>query len=260
MPFFRRPVLAILIAASTFACDQAPGPAEDTGHPPVLSDFSFSPNRFAVPADAEGEALSIPLEIAVTVEDVDDDIESVAFVVQPPVAGEDFVADGTLARGAGARFAGETVLSVPAGDLGVYTVLVYAIDRAGSLSNEVRGMLRIEGAGLPPVIESVAAPDTVRRPVAGEPPERIPIVALVSDPDGLANINSVQFWNTANPSARIDMFDTGEAGDETAGDGRYTRVVEIAASNQAGVNDFAFQATDLSGLVSNVIEKRIVVE
>ncbi len=198
--------------------------------------------------------------MSVTATDLDDDVETVSFLVQGSTSGTSPVAQGTLSRTNGTRYEGEEEVTISAGDVGVYTVLVYAVDREGSLSNDVRGTLRIEGVGEPPVIEFVAAPDTVQRPESGEPPERVSIGAVVSDPDGLSNINVVVLWNVATPSVTIEMFDTGEQGDETAGDGRYTRVVEVASGNQPGENTFAFQATDRSGLASSTVEKTIVVE
>ncbi|MEX1054388.1 MAG: hypothetical protein WED81_00055, partial [Rhodothermales bacterium] len=109
----------------------------------------------------------------------------------------------------------------------------------------------------------VAAPDTVVRPAAGEPAKLIRIVASVSDPDGLTNVNVVQFWNAGNPSSKFPMFDDGDtaaSGDEVARDGKYTVTVRIESANQPGTNRLAFQATDLSGLRSNVFEKEIVVQ
>jgi hypothetical protein len=252
----------MLVAACAFAaaCDQAPGPAGEAGDPPVLSEFSFFPHVYAFPHDAEGEDLEVPLVMEVTATDLDDDLESVSFAVQSPVAGAPPLAQGTLSRTAGTHYEAAATLTIPSGEVGLYTVLVYAIDGAGSLSNDVRGMLRIEGVGGPPAIVSVVAPDTVQRPAAGEPPRPVEIVAEVSDPDGLANVNAVQFWNVDNPSVRIHMSDAGELGDEEAGDGRYTRVVEIGAGNQAGINTFAFQATDRSGLTSSIVQATIVVE
>ncbi|MEX0599037.1 MAG: hypothetical protein WD021_03040 [Rhodothermales bacterium] len=262
MPLFRHPVAAMLVAACALvaACDQAPGPQADLGRAPVLSQFSFAPHVVAVPAEGESESLVVPLSIEVAVTEGDRALETVSFVVQSPVAGASSVARGTLTQVSGNRFVGGAEFSIPVGEVGVYTVLVYAVDAAGTLSNEVRGTLRVEGVGRPPVVEFVVAPDTVYRPQLGEEPKRIPIVAVVSDPEGLRNINAVQFWNAASPAARFDMFDTGELGDEVAGDGRYTRVVEIASSNQGGTNTFVFQAVDLSGLASNTVEKSIVVE
>lgn len=251
-----------MLAACTllWACDQAPGPPTDAGDPPVLSDFSFSPHEYAVPHDANGEALTIPLTMAVTATDADDDLQHVSFVVQSPFSADSAAAEGTLSRTSGERFEAASDVTIPSGDVGVYTVLVYAVDQAGSLSDEVRGMLRVHGAGEPPVIEDVVAPDTVWRPAAGDPDEHIEFIAVVSDPDGLSNVNTVEFWNADRPSTRIEMFDNGEQGDATAGDGRYTRVVEISSSNQPGTNMFAFEATDLSGLSSSIVEKTVVVE
>ena len=94
-------------------------------------------------------------------------------------------------------------------------------------------------------------------------------VAVVSDPDGLANVQKVEFWNVNTPTQRLLLCDDGggqpcgsspDSGDETAGDGRYTLTVFVASTNNPGVNTFAFQATDRAGLTSNVIEKEITVE
>ena len=234
------------------------------GDPPVLSDFSFTPtNVFAGGFTEIDGSLRVPLTMSVTVSDPDADIESVSFVVQSPVSNRDPLAAGNLADKGDGRYERTAEVMIPKAEIGVYTVLVYAVDQSGSISNNVRGMLRFTGTGEPPVVLEVAAPDTVFRPAAGEPAKLIRIVATVSDPDGLTNINAVQFWNADNPTAKFPMFDDGDpatSGDDAARDGKYTVTVRIESSNQPGTNRLAFQATDLSGLRSNVVEKEIVVQ
>ncbi len=254
---FRYPaaVLAAGILALS-ACDQAPGPLDDAGTPPELSDFSFSPHQFIAPPAAGNPDAVVPLSMEVTVRDADNDVETVSFVV----FGDETIAEGVLASGSGGQYAGRSDVTVPAGEVGVYTVLVFAEDREGMLSNEVRGMMHVSAEGAPPVISMVVAPDTLYRPAPGEPAKLLELVAVVSDPDGLSNIAVVEFWNVERPNAKIAMFDDGADGDAEAADGRYTRVVRVESSNDPGVTMLAFQARDRAGLLSNIVEATTVVE
>lgn len=254
---FRYPaaVLAAAILALS-ACDQAPGLLDDAGAPPELSDFSFSPHQFIAPPGDGNANMVVPLSMEVTVRDPDHDVEAVSFVV----FGNETIAEGVLALGSGGRYAGRSDVIVPTGEIGVYTVLVFAEDMKGMLSNQVRGMMHVSAEGSPPVISMVVAPDTLHRPGPGEPARLLELVAVVSDPDGLANIAAVEFWNAATPGTRIGMFDEGADGDAEAADGRYTRVVRIESSNEPGVTTLAFQARDRAGLLSDTVEATVVVE
>ncbi|MEX0747953.1 MAG: hypothetical protein WD275_08145, partial [Rhodothermales bacterium] len=204
--------LSVFLILLQVGCDQAPGVVPPVGNPPVLSDFSFEPsNVFAGGGFTEVDGqLRVPLTMSVTVSDPDADLETVSFVVQSPVSSRDPIASGNLAHVGDGRYERTAEVMIPRAEVGVYTVLVYAVDQSGSISNNVRGMLRFTATGEPPVILEVAAPDTVVRPAAGGPAKLIRIVASVSDPDGLTNINVVQFWNADNPSAKFPMFDDGD--------------------------------------------------
>ncbi len=238
------------------ACDQAPGPLDHTDSPPALSEFSFSPQEFIAPLGDDPADAVIPLSMEVTARDPDQDIAAVSFVV----FGDTTLAEGLLDYGNGGRYTGRSDVTIPAGELGAYTVLVFAEDREGMLSNTVRGTLLVSGDGSPPVIHAVSAPDTLHRPAEGEDPVLLEIAAVVSDPDGLSNIAAVEFWNTERPGDRIAMLDDGVGGDAAAADGRYTRIVQIESSNNPGIVTFAFQARDRAGLLSNVAEAKTVVE
>lgn len=187
------------------------------------------------------------------------DLTEVAYLVRPPRAGAEPIARGTLDPADTPYFEKTVEVSIPRGDVGLYTVLVYAVGEGDVLSNDVRGNLRFLLAGEPPTIEDVVAPDSVYRPNDPEEARQVVLIAEVSDPDGLSNINRVQFWNAGNPGARIDMYDDGENGDESAGDGRYTRIVVITSDNAVGVTELRFQATDRAGLTSNIVERSILV-
>lgn len=255
-----------LSAILLIGCDQAPGPDAAGGEPPALSQFEFDPHTVSVSdpiVDQDGETLRFPLRVSVTAIDQDDDLERVAYVIQSPYDGSQAVAEGTLESVGGSTFTREINVSIRTGEIGVYSILVYAVDRSGSLSDDVRGMLTIGGTGGPPVLLDVSVPDTVRRPAPGEPATLLRMTATVSDPDGIANINEVSFWNVSNPNVRFPMQDDGrfdESGDDTEGDGIYSAVVRIESTNQPVPNTFAFQASDRSGLESNVIEQTVVVE
>ncbi len=238
------------------ACDQAPGPLDDAGAPPELSDFSFSPHEFIAPPGEGAVDAIIPLSMEVVARDPDQDIAAVSFVV----FGDTTIAEGMLTYGNGGRYAGRFDVTIPAGALGVYTVLVFAEDQEGLLSSEVRGMLLVSGDGAPPIIHAVSVPDTVRRPASGEAPVLLEISAEASDPDGLSNIVAVEFWNTTRPAERFGMLDDGLEADAAAADGRYTRTVQITSSNSPGPVTLAFQARDRSGLLSNIVEATTVVE
>ena len=243
-------------ALALSACDQAPGPLDDAGAPPALSEFSFSPHEFIAPSGEGAVAASVPLSMEVTARDPDQDIAAVSFVV----FGETTLAEGALTYGNHGRYAGRVDVTIPPGEVGVYTVLVFAEDQTGRLSNEVRGMLLVSDDGAPPVIHTVSVPDVVRRPVSDTTAVLLEIGAVVSDPDGLGNISVVEFWNANRPADRIAMRDDGQEGDAAAADGRYTRIVRIVSTNEPGITTLVFQARDRAGLLSNVVEAETVVE
>lgn len=232
----------------------------------MLSDFEFSPQSISIDdpiVEHVGESVRFPLNVSVTATDVDDDLERVAYVIQSPYDGSTSLSQGLLQSVGGSSYAREITISIPEGEIGVYSLVVYAVDLEGSLSDDVRGMVTVGGTGEPPVLVDVSVPDTVVRPAQGEPAELLRMTATVDDPDGLANINEVGFWNTSNPDVLFPMYDDGrfaQSGDETEGDGIYTTVVRIESTNQAVTNILAFQATDRSGLESNIIERTVVVE
>ena len=244
-------------------CDQAPGVEPPGGDPPVLSQFEFDPHSVSLGSpgvDEVGELVRFSVSIGVNVDDPDGDLERVAYVVRSPYTEQEPVAEGDLSASGGSAYGTTATITVPRGDVGVYTVLVYAVDEAGSLSDNVRGMLTFSGQGDPPVILEVSAPETVQRPAPGDEPETFVLSATVDDPDGLSSISEVVFWNVNLPTSRIQMVDNGSGADDVANDGIYTRTVQIESGNAAGETVLAFQATDRSGLRSNIVEKTIVVE
>jgi hypothetical protein len=266
-------LLGLLGGAGLFcvACDTAPGPSDPDAHPPVVSDLSYAPQAVLVdqlpPSQIVNGAAQVSLSLQVSVRDEDGDLAAVQFVVQPPGLDSTPVAAGDLQAQGGSVYTATVPLSLPIAAVGNYTVVVYATDATGQLGNEVLGTLSLVASGGPPVIEQVEMPDRVQRPAPGQPPVLIPIIATVSDPDGLANIARVAF--TPQGGTAIQLCDDGpevacggvsDSGDAVAGDGRFTITVQLENTNAPGVRTFDFQATDRTGLTSNVVMRTITVD
>lgn len=250
--------MAVFTVLVLSACDSGPGTTSAEAEPPVVSDFSFDPQEIGTGL-GDDEIVTFPLTMRVAVDPRGTELDKVVFLVRAPSVGADPVAEGQLDPVDGSFFENTVEISIARGEIGLYTVIVYAVGTSGLLSNDVRGSLRVFGEGEPPVIENISAPDSLQRPAPGEDNTMLPLVVTVSDPDGLANVSRVQFWNAGSPSVRFDMFDDGEDGDVTAGDGQYTRIVEIASSNEPGTTTIRFQATDRAGLASDIHEHDVVV-
>lgn len=265
-------VLLSLLAA----CDSAPGPEQLGLRPPLLQDFTFSPQRvvFGIlpPDQIVGDSVRVPLSLSVVAFGPESPIAEVAYVVQSPFSSIEPIATGTLQPEGGNRYTATATLTISALEVASYPIVVYAVDQTKRVSGEVRGQInyvRVFDPGEPPVINEIVAPDTVQRPAVGQPAVTLPLVAVVSDPDGLSDVEKVEFWNVETPNNRFELCDDGggqpcgvsaDSGDEAAGDGRFTLTVFVASSNAPGVNTFGFQAIDRAGLRSAIVEKQITVE
>ncbi|MCP4707771.1 MAG: hypothetical protein GY869_04030, partial [Planctomycetes bacterium] len=73
------------------------------------------------------------------------------------------------------------------------------------------------------------------------------IFAKVSDPDGLADITSVEVWFTADPTKDSYLYDNGLTFDEVAGDGIFTCSTPTALYVLGVEDGFIFEAIDSSG-------------
>ena len=176
-----------------------------------------------------------------------------------------------LAAAGNNQFSDTITITLSALDVTTYTVIVYAIDAAQQVSGEARGTLeyvRVFEPGAPPLIEELIIPDTTQRPPRGSPARSLSLIARVSDPDGLKDIERVDFWNVTTPLTRFMMCDDGnlrpcgssqESGDITAGDALYTRRVFVSSTNDLGTNTFVFQAIDRAGLRSAELQHDIVI-
>ena len=256
-------------------CDSTPGPAPLNVYPPVLQDFSFTPRRVVHALLDEdqifGDSVRISLTIQVSVQTHQVPVESVHFVVRKPETRSDPLVTGTLATTGGTDYSQTVPLTLSALDLTTYTVMVYAVDAAKNVSGEARGALeyvRVFEPGSPPVLVELIIPDSLQRPAAGSPAKSLSFVARVSDPDGLQDIERVDFWNANAAGTRIVMCDDGglrpcgaseSSGDVAAGDGLYTRRVFISSENALGANTLVFEAIDRAGLRSPQLSHTIII-
>ena len=267
----------LLLATGLFlaGCDSTPGPARLDLYPPVLENFSFTPQRvvYALLEDDQivGDSVRVPLTMQVSVLTRETPIDQVHYVVQTEEFGTEPLVRGVLTSSGGSAYSGSIELTFSALDVTTYTVMVYAVDQASQVSGEARGLLeyvRVFDPGKPPVIEELIIPDSLQRPAAGSPSRSLSFVARVSDPDGLQDVARVDFWNATAPGTRIEMCDDGslrpcgssqESGDISAQDGLYTRRVFISSENALGENTLIFEVIDRAGLRSAQASHRIVI-
>ena len=255
----RLPSLCVPVVLATVlaACDATPGPDALGGLPPELSDLAYTPTAVSLvagdPYTVEDDVALVPLTLDVRARDADGAVQEVAYVVQTPDVGADPLAAGTLTAAGDGRYRAETTLRIPVAEVRLYTVLVYAVDDDGLLSNQLRGLLPFTGRGQPPVIEAVEAD-----PAVVVPPTTLRLFATVSDPDGLDNVLRVE--GTTPNGGTFELFDDGVSrGDETAGDGRFTATFEVPSATP-GIQTFSFKAVDKAGLESDVATLDVTVQ
>ena len=109
------------------------------------------------------------------------------------------------------------------------------------------------------MIISTSVPDTV---VREEPFKDITITAHVTDPQGLADIDSVYFISQASDGSfvtddfgsivRVTLNDNGNSGDKIEGDGIFSRILRVFSDNVADDYRFHFFCRDLVGQLSAV--------
>lgn len=243
-------------------CDSAPGPSDPAGRPPTLSDFSYSPQRLNALDLEDGISdgrISVDFTVQVKAEDADGSVDRVVFLLRPPTIGRQPLASERLNSSSAGLYELTHQVRLVAGETGNYSLVVYAVDDTGLLSNRMVGTFTLVYEGNPPVIDSLDVPAVIQRPASGT--QNVVFAAYVSDPEGLENITSVVFWNVNNPGLTFNLYDDGEGGgDAVAGDGRFTTTVQINSNNATGVNRFAFQATDRARLKSNVVEAEVTIQ
>jgi hypothetical protein len=149
---------------------------------------------------------------------------------------------------------------------GIYNIKYYVTDKSNSTNQVALGTFKFDNgqANIAPVIsDDIVDPDTAI--VAGTTVILTSIKAM--DQNGLSDIDKVYFVvyrpdGTTNNSQNL-MFDDGnlnDHGDQTAGDGIYSLLIQITSANQKGTYRLEFQARDRGGKLSNIINHSLLIQ
>ncbi len=244
--------IALFLSTWLISCDSAPGPIAPPSPIPKVSDLSYSPAfidlSLILPTDT---VITVQISASLTVVDEDDNIQRVEYILRSPLEGEPVISNDVLLSSGGGRFEVDADVEFQVGAQGLYTLLVFAVDDAGNLSNQARGLINFGSSvpfGTAPIIEMIEA-----EPNPAVPGQTLKMIATVSDAEGLSNILRVLI-GTANPPADdFSMFDDGStSGDVAAGDGKFTAAFGIPPTQQPDTTMFYVQAFDRNGLSSAV--------
>lgn len=247
-------LFALLGAALAFAgCDSSTDGQPLDPSAPEVSDFEFSPSRVVFDEVVENDSANVDLAFSIRASD-DSEVEQVRYTVvwqfAPPQTQP--AASGNLEPNGDGTYTGSASLRLGRDERGVYSVLVYAEDRDGLLSNQAFGTFTLGGPGLgPPVIEEISGPAEFQLPAAGAPPNTLRLVAAVTDPDGAKNVARVELRPPAG--GLITLYDDGRTlGDTEADDGLFTAAFQIAEA-EPGPQTFVFRAFDRDGLAGETV-------
>lgn len=234
-------------------------------NPPVLSDLILT--------DPLNEETLSQARFSVQVVDDDgqEDIDSVwCELILPrgsdPFIHFEFVDDGTSGDASpdDGIFSRQIDLSDTIRIPGPYEIQVQASDSKGSLSQVLIDTVRVDLPNDPPVLTDLNAPSTIDRETAGP----MILTVQVNDPQGRDDVWRV-FFNVTKPDSTPSsgnpflMYDDGnltDHGDETAGDGTYSIIIQISTSNDPGVYQFEFLSEDRNGALSESLIHFIDVE
>lgn len=262
--------VSILVLFVFNACDEIPSEVVDSADPDFRVLAVNAPTEFINTSTDSVLTTSISFENTSTISAVWFNIvtEDGSATLKQRVAMTD---DGNSTNGDNKAgdgiYTGKTILgSSVAG--GTYVIDYYAENnvRAGSdkvqlvSSHTLQFISSTENVA--PVLSELTAPDSVE---VQDPKSLILLQVKATDENGLVDIENVSFVvispdaTTSNP---IKMLDDGktENGDNTAGDGIYSRIIEVTPSNTKGDYTFKFTAEDRSGALSNTITHTITIK
>ncbi len=242
---------AVLLATGLAACDSAPGlPAE--GVRPAVTAFAVSPTRDSLATAAPVARIPLTVDATISGEGRVAVRVLVRYAEASRRSGVDSLVADTLVRVEPGALRLVLPLALPRGATGDYAVALTTAGADGRTGGGASGTFRFRAASLgPPAVSGVTAPTSVARTPPGSAPFQIS--ALVSDPDGLANVATVVLTDEAG-GIIVELYDEGRAGrsrdDATAGDGRYTVTIGIPPGFAAGSYTLAVVAIDRAGMQS----------
>lgn len=149
---------------------------------------------------------------------------------------------------------------------GIYNIKYFVTDKSNTTKQVALGTFKYDNgqANIAPVIsDDIVDPDTAIVTTT--------TVILTSikafDQNGLSDIDRVYFLvyqpdGTTNNNQNL-MFDDGNLslhGDQTAGDGIYSLIIQITSANAKGTYRLEFQAKDRGGKLSNIINHSLLIQ
>lgn len=138
----------VLLAAIPVACDTAPGPTSLDNRPPLVSDLDYAPG-VVDPGTGDGQvpvvdgSVVVSISVQVVAVDPDGQVADVLYTLESPGLGRRVVASGRMEPAGEGLYEASITLSLPVEQPGLYSLVVYATDSAGHLSNQVRGSVRL---------------------------------------------------------------------------------------------------------------------
>jgi hypothetical protein len=148
---------------------------------------------------------------------------------------------------------------------GIYNIKYFVTDKSNSTNQVALGTFKFDNgqANIAPIISNdIVDPDT-----AVVTDTTIILTSInVFDENGLSDIDKVYFVvyrpNGTTSGTQNILFDDGLAshGDQTAGDGIYSLIIEIYSTNTKGTYRLEFQAKDRGGKLSNIINHSLLIQ
>ncbi len=269
-----RKFFVILIVLLFYSCENEKLNVIDINlsNPPIIKLAKIEPNEINLDTILVGaeknpeDTLKIKFKAKAIVYDKDgqDDIsETFCYVINPHRGIT--LTQTKLSRINDSTFYGTPEFNIKRKDAGVFYVKIFSIDKSNFTSNEFYFNLNLYRGNRPPVISDLNAPDTV---VLQTQTILIKITIKATDPDGENDIKTVYF-NSFKPDGSpssgnpFQMYDDGNSsgisGDDKAGDGIYSIIIQLPPNTQRGTYRFEFQAIDRAGAKSNIITHLLAV-
>jgi hypothetical protein len=145
---------------------------------------------------------------------------------------------------------------------GIYHLNLTAIDINNASSNTITLPIKITRRNIKPQLFNLVVPDTVDRPASGRNLYVFTVAAF--DSDGHNDLKSVFFYRIA-PTVGTSityMYDDGDTrndGDQVAGDGIFSVIVQIIPAAPLQDQLFLFRAQDNAGALSDSLTHTITI-